>query len=293
LQSLATIKREDLVEFHKTWFKPADAALIVVGDTRMSEMRPLLEEYFGSWPQGSAPDKNIGSQPSQERTVIYVADRPGSQQSVIVAGQVVPPYGHPAKLALGAANDVLGGSFTARLNMNLREDKHWSYGARSIIVDARGPRPFFAYAPVQTDKTAAAIAEMQQEMTALVKAQPPTPAEVQRIQDRSILTLPGRWETSQTVLAGIGEIVRFGLDANYWDTYDERVRALDAASVARAAREYMHPGSLVWVVVGDWARIEKDVRALGLGKVELVTLDGGVTSMDSRVRAGTRNPITD
>ncbi len=274
LQSVESMTRDDLRSFHDTWFRPNNATMIVVGDTTLAEIRPLLEEYFADWEPAEVPEKNIGPDELPETSTVHVVDRPGSEQAVIIAGHVMPPYDTPDKLALSAANEVLGGSFTARLNMNLREDKHWSYGARSSIVDARGPRPFFAYAPVQTDKAADSMAEIQKELEAIVSAEPPTEDEVQKIKNQSILTLPGRWETASSVLGSISEIVRFGLDENYWDTYPERVRALDVPAVTSAAGEYLHPQRLVWVVVGDWKRIEEGVRALNLGEIELVELDG-------------------
>ncbi|HET6628285.1 MAG TPA: pitrilysin family protein [Woeseiaceae bacterium] len=273
-ESVKAMTREDLVSFHDTWFRPNNATMIVVGDTTLAEIRPLLEEYFAGWEPAEVPQKNIGPDELPETSTVHVVDRPGSEQAVIIAGHVMPPYDNPDKLALTAANEVLGGSFTARLNMNLRENKHWSYGARSTIIDARGPQPFFAYAPVQTDKAAESMAEIQKELEAIVTNQPPTPEEVQKVKNQSILTLPGRWETASSVLSSISEIVRFGLDENYWDIYPERVRALDVPAVTSAADEYIHPQQLVWVVVGDWSRIEEGVRALNLGEIELVKLDG-------------------
>ncbi len=274
LASVQSMTREDLVAFHETWFRPNNATMIVVGDTTLAEIRPLLEKHFARWEPGEVPEKNIGPDELPTASTVHVVDRPGSQQAVIIAGHVVPPYDNPDKLALAAANEVLGGSFTARLNMNLREDKHWSYGARSTIMDARGPQPFFAYAPVQTDKAAAAMAEILKELEAVTGSEPPAPEEVQKVKNQSILTLPGRWETASSVLASISEIVRFGLDADYWDTYPEHVRALDVPAIAGAADRYLHPQRLVWVVVGDWSRIGEEVRALELGEIELVTLDG-------------------
>ncbi len=274
LASVESMTRADLVRFHETWFRPNNATMIVVGDTTLAEVRPLLEKYFARWKPAEVPHKNIGPDRLPETSTVHVVDRPGSAQAVIIAGHVMPPYDNPDRLPLAAANEVLGGSFTARLNMNLREDKHWSYGARSSIVDASGPQPFFAYAPVQTDKAAESMAEIQKELEAIVTAEPPTPEEVQRVKNQNILTLPGRWETASSVLSSISEIVRFGLDENYWDAYPEHIRALDVPAVAGAARQYMHPQRLVWVVVGDWSRIEDGVRALELGKIDLVTLDG-------------------
>jgi zinc protease len=274
LESVQSMTRADLMKFHETWFRPNNATMIVAGDTTLAEIRPLLEQYFGGWEPRDVPDKNVGPDELPDTSTVHVVDRPGSEQAVIIAGHVMPPYDSPDRLAISAANEVLGGSFTARLNMNLREDKHWSYGARSTVVDARGPQPFFAYAPVQTDKTAESMAEIQKELEAIVTSQPPTEEEVLRVKNQSILTLPGRWETASAVLSSIGEIVRFGLEPNYWDTYPERVRALDVPAVAAAADQYLHPQRLVWVVVGDWSRIEESVRALELGKIELVKLDG-------------------
>jgi zinc protease len=276
LDSVRSMTRDDLVGFHRTWFRPNNATMIVVGDASMSEIEPLVREYFAGWEAGDVPEKNIGTSDLGETSTVHVVDRPGSEQAVIIAGHVVPPYSNPDKLALSAANDVLGGSFTARLNMNLREDKHWSYGARSVVVDARGPRPFLAYAPVQTDKAAESMAEIQKELEAIVNSRPPTAEEVQKIKDRNTLTLPGRWETSSSVLSSIGEVVRFELDENYWDIYPERVRALDVEAVSGAADRYLHPQRLVWVVVGDWSRIEEGVRALNLGEIHLVELDGSL-----------------
>jgi zinc protease len=274
LDSVRAMTRDDLLTFHDTWIRPNNATLIVVGDTTMAEIEPLIEEYFDHWEAVDVPQKNVGSNDLREKSTVHVVDRPGSEQAVIIAGHVVPPYGNPDKLALAAANDVLGGSFTARLNMNLREDKHWSYGARSVIVDARGPQPFFAYAPVQTDKAAESMAEIQKELEAIVTSVPPAPDEVLTVKNKSTLTLPGRWETASAVLASIAEVVRFELDENYWDIYPERVGALDVQVVSEAADQYIHPNNLVWVVVGDWSRIEEGIRALELGEIQLVELDG-------------------
>ena len=276
LDSVRAMTRDDLRSFHETWFRPNNATMIVVGDTTMREIEPLLNDYFAGWDAADVPEKNVGTSELPETSTVHVVDRPGSEQAVIIAGHVMPPYGSPDKLALSAANDVLGGGFTARLNMNLREDKHWSYGARSVIVDARGPRPFIAYAPVQTDKAAESMAEIQKELEAIVGAKPPTADEVQKIKNKNTLTLPGRWETSSAVLESISEIVRFELEENYWDIYPERVLALDVETVTGATEQYIHPQKLVWVVVGDWSRIEEAVRALNLGEIHLVELDGSL-----------------
>lgn len=270
LESVGAITRDDLVGYHRTWFKPGNATLIVTGDTTMAEIRPLVERHFGDWAPGSVPNKSIPAVAPAEAPVVHVVDRPGAEQSMIIAGHVVPPYDHPDRLAIESANNVLGGSFSARVNMNLREDKHWSYGARSIIADARGPQPFFMFAPVQTDKTAASMAELRAELDMLTSTRPPTAEETTKVKRQSTLTLPGRWETQGAVLGSIREIVRFGLDDDYWDRYPERIRALDAEELAATAQQYLHPDRLTWVVIGDWAKIGESVKALELGEIHLV-----------------------
>jgi zinc protease len=169
---------------------------------------------------------------------------------------------------------VLGSDFGSRLNMNLREDKHWAYGAYSFIRDARGPRPFIAYAPVQTDKTKEAIVELQKELRGIVGERPVEPDELDRAKASLTLTLPGSWETMGAVASTIGEIVAFGLDDRYFDTYADKVRVQTPATVTAAAVRTVQPDHLVWVIVGDRARIEPALRDLGLGEIHPVDADG-------------------
>jgi zinc protease len=272
--STAKITRADLVKFHETWFKPNHATLVVVGATTMAEIKPRLERLFADWRPGDVPQKNIADVPPRTGTSIYLLDRPGSLQSVLIAGDIAPPKANPDEPAIETMGAVLGSDFGSRINMNLREDKHWSYGAFSFIRDARGPRPFIAYAPVQTDKTKEAIVELQKELRGILGERPVQPEELQRAQASLTLTLPGSWETMGAVAGSIGEIVAFGLDDRYFDTYADRVRAQTAASVTSAAAKVVQPDRLVWVVVGDRAKIEGALRELNLGEIHLVDADG-------------------
>src|SRR5205823_5122822 len=163
-QSVAKITRDDLVKFHQTWFKPNNATLIVVGDTTLAEIQPKLERLFASWKQGDVPKKNISDVPLNGKPVVYLIDKPGAGQSVVMAGLVAPPRGNKDEIAIQTMNSVLGGMFMSRLNMNLREDKHWSYGAGSFLPNARAQRLFIAYAPAQTDKTKESVSEMSKEL---------------------------------------------------------------------------------------------------------------------------------
>jgi zinc protease len=275
----ASVKQIDpagLKAFHDTFFKPNNATLVVVGDVTQSELQPLLEKQFRRWKGGDVPQKNIGFVGSRSKPTVYLVDRPDSEQSVIFAGNVAPPKNNDEEIAIEAMNEVLGGSFNARINMNLREDKHWSYGARSLLIDAEGQRPFLVYAPVQTDKTSESMAEIHRETTEIRGERPPTPDEVLRAKDKSTLTLAGRWETANAVADSLEEMVRFGLPDDYWNTYPDKVRALSDSQISKAAEDVVQPDGMVWVVVGDRARIEEGIRELGYGDIILMDADGNV-----------------
>ncbi|MEJ2603617.1 MAG: pitrilysin family protein [Gammaproteobacteria bacterium] len=276
LESLERIDRRTLLDYHRTWFRPNNATMVVVGDTSMADIRPKLEKLFEDWEKGTVPIKNVAAveQPPEEK--IYLLDRPDSEQSIIFAGHILPPKANPDEFAIAAMNNILGGDFSARINMNLREDKNWSYGARSIILDAAGQRPFLGYAPVQTDKTAPSMAELRREMVDIVGERPPTEDELARVLDDNTLSLPGRWETAGAVAGSLVEMVRFGYDDDYWDTYAENVRGLSLQQVSAAADDYLEPDSLIWVVVGDRAKIESEIRALEIGEIVPIDADGNV-----------------
>jgi zinc protease len=276
--STEKITRADLVRFHDTWFKPDHATLVVVGATTMAELRPRLERLFAGWRPGDIPRKNIAAVAPRAAPEVYLLDRPGALQTVLIAGDVAPPKANPDEPAIETMIAVLGSDFGSRLTMNLREDKHWSYGAFSFIRDARGPRPFIAYAPVQTDKTKEAIVELQKELRGMVGARPVEPDELSRAQASLTLTLPGSWETMGAVAGSVGEIVAFGLADRYFHTYAERVRAHTAATVTAAARLAIQPDHLIWVVVGDRAKIERGLRELNLGEIHIIDADGNAVT---------------
>ncbi len=213
-------------------------------------------------------------------------DRPDSEQSVIIAGHIAPPRNSEADLAISAMNQVLGGDFTARVNMNLREDKGWSYGARTQIVPTRGQRPFIALAPVQTDKTSEAMAELKREIEAIVGVRPPEAEEIAKVKDQRTLSLPGRWETARAVVGSLSEIVRFKLPEDYWQNYADAVRGLSNAEIRQAAVDVVRPESLIWVVVGDRSRIEEGIRELGVGEVVLLDADGNPVASDVAAAGG-------
>jgi zinc protease len=272
--SVSKLTREDLAKFHETWFKPNHATLIVVGDITLAELTPKLEKLLDGWKRGDVPTKNIGSVEYQPKPVVYLLDRPGALQSVILAGEIAPPRNNPDEIGIEAMNDILGGNFGARINMNLREDKHWSYGASSFYWDARGQRPFVVFAPVQTDKTKESMAEIDKEVRGILAGKPPTAEELAKVQANETLSLPGSRETMTEVENSIETLVEYGLPDDYYDKYAGRVRALQVSDIEAIAKRVVRPDNLVWVVVGDRAKIEAGVRELNLGEVKFLDADG-------------------
>jgi zinc protease len=268
--SVSKLTREDVVKFHDAWFKPNHASLIVVGDTTLAEIRPKLEKLFLGWKPGETPKKNVAVVSPAARPVVYLLDRPDAQQSVIMAGHVAPPKNNPSEVSIETMNNILGNNFGARINMNLREDKHWSYGALSLLLDARGQRPFLVYAPVETDKTKESLLELKGELTGILTDRPATEAELERVKALETLRLPGSRETIDNVLDSVQDILQFNLPDDYYETYSGKVRALSLADIAKSAVEVVQPSHLVWVVVGDRKKIEAGVRELGLGEVRIL-----------------------
>ncbi|MBK9518072.1 MAG: insulinase family protein [Anaeromyxobacter sp.] len=270
--SVASITRADVVAWHQAWFKPGGATLVVVGDTTLAEIRPKLERLLAGWKAGRSPKQPIG-QGTPPSAGLYLIDRPGAPQSLILMGTVAPPRRPGPDVAQEVMNTILGGQFTSRLNMNLREEKHWSYGARTVLLGTSGPRPYLGFAPVQSDKTAEALAEFTRELRGIRGERPVTADELHAAQSNLTLSLPGQWETARAVAGSIGEIVRFRLGDDYFAGYADRVRAVTLADVAEAAR-LLQPSETVWVVVGDRAKVEAGLKALGLGDPRLLDADG-------------------
>jgi zinc protease len=273
-ESVAKMTRNDLVKFHNVWFRPNGATLIVAGDTSLNELKPKLEKLFANWKAGQIPKKNISTVPFPPKPVIYLIDKPGALQSVIIAGLVAPPTANPKEIAIEAMNDGLGGMFGSRLNMNLREDKHWAYGAGSFLLGARGQRPFIAFAPVQTDKTKESMVEMTKEFRGIRGEHPLSADELARIQANETLSLPGSRETLDAVGQSIIDLVQFGFPDDYYETYAGKVRALKTGDVDDAAKLIVHPDNMVWVVVGDRSKVEAGIKELGLGEIRLLDADG-------------------
>jgi zinc protease len=272
--SVERITRADLQRYHQTWFRPNNATLLVVGDTTLADIRPLLEKAFGGWQAGEVPKKNLATVAQPAKTVIYLIDRPGALQSDIVGAQLAPPRNSPDAIPLTLMNDVLGGTFNSRMNMNLREDKHWSYGMNASMVSALGQRIYMSGSPVQTDKTADSLRELAREYKDITGPRPVTAKELKDAQASETLSLPGRFETVEQLSNAYGTILQYGLPADYYNTFTEKALAQTPAQINALAARTIVPNQLVWVVVGDMSKVEKDIRALNLGEVRRLDVDG-------------------
>ena len=274
--SVQKITRDDLVKFHQTWFKPNNATLIITGDTTLAEITPKLEKIFASWKPGEVPKKNIAAVQHQPKPTVYLLDKPGAIQSVIIAGHIAPPRNHPDEISVETLNTIFGGAFISRMNMNLREDKHWSYGANSFMIGTQAQRPFMVLAPVQTDKTKESMVEINKELREIVRDRPPTAEELKMAQDNQTLRLPGSRETTAQINGSVAGLVRYRLPDDFWEKYPARVRSLTTKDVTAAAERLIHPDNLIWVVVGDRSKIEAGVRELNYGELRFIDADGNI-----------------
>ena len=273
-ETVAKMNREDMVAFYNQWLVPNNATMIVVGDISMDELKSKLEKRFYKWKKGSPPKKNIAKVSTKKGNKLYLMDRPESQQSVIIAGYVTEPYGDVSEIETEAMNNVLGGQFISRVNMNLREDKHWSYGAQTMILDAKGQRPMLVYAPVQTDKTSESVSEIVREFDMFTNDKPITVEEFENNKNNTALKLPGMWETNAAVANSVNEMVVYELPDNYFQTYDQQVRALTLDQVRSLSKKMVNSEELNWFVVGDKEKILEKLTALNFDEIILVDGDG-------------------
>ncbi|NOY58635.1 MAG: insulinase family protein [Calditrichaeota bacterium] len=278
-ESVRSLARNDLIKFQRTWLRPNNATLVIVGDVKMKEVKPRLEKLFKSWKKGQVPQKNINKVQQKTKSIVYLMDKPGAIQSIILAGHVAPPKSDPDDIAIETMNNILGGTFTSRINMNLREDKHWAYGAFSFLMGAKGQQPFIAYAPVQTDKTKESIIEIKKEIKDFIGTKPATEKELIKIQKNRILRLPGGWETINAVGNSIEDIVHYGLPDDYYEKYPGKIKSLQVQDIRKAAKKVLHPDKLVWVVVGDRNKIEAGIREMGFDEIKLIDGDGNLVKL--------------
>jgi zinc protease len=285
-ETVSKFTRKDMIKFYDTWIKPNNATLVVAGDIEMKDLIAKAERLFGKWKEGDIPSKNISTVTNTKGNRLYLLDRPESQQSVIIAGYVSVPYGKVSEVAREALLSVFGGDFTSRLNMNLREDKHWSYGAGAILLDAKGQRPMLAYASVQTDKSKESLLEISKEFKSIVGDKPVTMEEFERVNSNNVMKLPGRWETNGAVRGSLDQIVKYGLAKDYYQTYDKVVRSLTLDEVQKLGKKIIKPSDLTWFVVGDKEKIMDGLKEIGFDEIILVDPDGKPLQPTGQIKQG-------
>lgn len=269
VEATRTLDRDRVTAFHHATYRPENATLILVGDVDPS-MQPMVERTFGGWHamgpaaavEGSLDAPQVGA------TTIYLVDKPGAAQSEIRIGHPGVARNTPDFFALQVLNTLLGGSFTSRLNMNLRETHAWTYGARSGFSMRQGAGPFTAQAGVVTAATDSSLAEFFKELNR-IRTEPIPGEELEKAKRYVALGFPQSLETTQDVAGSLSNLVTYGIDPSFLGSYVGGVMGVTAADVRRVADRYVRPGNSVVVVVGDRSKIEAGIRALNLGTVEV------------------------
>ncbi|HET9427427.1 MAG TPA: pitrilysin family protein [Allosphingosinicella sp.] len=264
--SVRAVTRDELIRFHQSWIRPDNATIFAVSDLPLADLVSQLESRFGNWQPPSVPKgtKQFSGLVEQQQPRIVLIDRPQSPQSFILGAQLLPVEGTQDLLNLSAANEVLGGNFLARINMDLRERRGWSYGAGSGVSLREHQVPLLVQAPVQADRTGDSIQVIREHVTAFLSANGVQPAELQRVIAGNTGQLPGQFETSPAVLGALRSNALYRRPDDYWERVADRYRGMTAQSLDQVARQHINPNNFVWVVVGDAARVRPQLERLGL-----------------------------
>ncbi|WP_420322676.1 M16 family metallopeptidase [Flagellimonas sp.] len=272
--TVGALTREDALNFYNTWVKPNNSTIIVTGDIEMDDLKSKLQKTLGKWKKGNVPSITFNEPKANSKNTLYLMNRPESQQSVIIAGHLTEKYGGVSEIALEQMVSILGGDFTSRINMNLREDKHWSYGAGGFVLGSKEERPFIVYAPVQTDKTSESVSEIRKEISEFISTRPATQQELDKVKTNQVLSLPGQWETNSAVNTSIRNLLRYNLPDNYYETYDQNVRNLSLDDVRKVSTQVVKPEAINWFMVGDRAKIASKLDELGFDNIIEIDADG-------------------
>ena len=270
-ETISSITRANIMDVHSRAINSAHLTFAVAGDIEMKELVDLLESKFGDWSANSDLGlKTLTTVELPDNRTVYLIDKPNAQQSYIVAGQLLPPSATDEEIEIDYMNYAIGGSFTARLNMNLREDKSWSYGVRTRLGDAKGQRAMLVTAPVQTDKTSESMAEIVKEYADYLSTKPITQDELAKGKASKTLRLPGQFETLGALKGGVSGIVTYDRDLDYLNQLPALLDEPSLTQVQAKAQKYIKPNQWTWLIVGDLSKIEEPIRALGLGEVKVI-----------------------
>jgi predicted Zn-dependent peptidase len=271
-ETIKTFTPEDLRAFYTSAFRPENATLLAVGDVTADKVLPLFEKNFGTWKaSGASAAEKLPAVEQAPPRQIYLIDKPGAPQSQIRIGWVGVPRSTPDYFPINVMNTILGGSFSSRLNNNLREVHGYAYGASSVFDMRAGAGPFYAAAGVQTDKTAEALKEFFNELEAIQKPVPDD--ELARAKNYVALRFPSAFETTGDISRRLEDVLVYHLPDDYFAKYVQNIQAVTAAEAQRVAQKYIQPGRFAVVVVGDLKAIEPGIRALNLGPIKVMTID--------------------
>jgi zinc protease len=270
--SLKAVTRDDLLHFWQQNYLPSDAALIVTGNIKLAELKPLLEKRFAEWKPGTAPAPNMGTREPSDAKLILV-DRPNAPQTTLIFFSLGLARSTPDYPQLEVMNADLGGLFSSRINMNLREQHGYTYGAGSFFNYHVAQGPFIVYSDVRTDATAPATTEVFNELRRM-RDTLISPEELKLAKDSISQSLPGRFEHGSEAAATFAELYVYGLPLDYFSLLPERLNGVSAEQAQAAAQKYIQPDKLTVLAIGDRAKIEADMKKLNLGKVEIRDTEG-------------------
>jgi zinc protease len=268
------ITKADLQRFWSAHVVPSNTALVVSGAITAADLRPLVDQAFGDWPRGAAPPPSP-AEPQTTGARLVLVDRPGAPQTQVRVASIGVPRATPDYESILVMNEALGGLFSSRINLNLREQHGYTYGARSQFAFRRSAGPFFVASAVQTDVTALAIAEVFKEVRRMREA-PLTADELALAQDSLVRSLPSQFETSGRVTSSTANTFMYGLGIDYYAKIQARLAAVSVDQVRAAAERHIVLANLIVVAVGDAARIRGPLEQLNLGTVEVRDADGAV-----------------
>jgi zinc protease len=272
-KTVQAIGRNDLIDYYNTYYRPNNATLIVVGDVETNALKEKLEKAFGGWKAGTVPARKSVDQKMVAKPSIYFVDRPGAAQSSVNIGQVGTTRSNPDYYAIQVMNSILGGGSTARLFMNLREDKGYTYGAYSGFTFRRGPGPFSASGEIQTKSTKEAVQEFMKELRGIRGSIPITQAELDVNKQGLIRGFPQGFETVGQIGGQLSNLITYDLPDSYFNDYISKVNAVTLADVNRVANRYLDPSNMAIVIVGDWKAVESGLKDLGY-PITILDADG-------------------
>ena len=259
-----------LQSFHRGEITPDRMTVYMIGDIGIDEATAAVDDAFGNWKARNKNDKRMIGAAAAPRTRVILVDHPGAESSTIIAGHAIAPYDAEISTEMSIMNRVLGGAFESRLNMNLREDKGWSYGYYSAVnTNASGDMTIRTQGQVQTDKTAQSMQEILREIRTFVSTTPATEEEVERVKLNRVRALPGSFATNRGFLSSIIQSDSYGLPLDYAESAATRVEAVTTEGVSARARNTLDPDKLTWLITGDLDKIEASVRSLDYGEVEV------------------------